>query len=82
MSEGQQLFLLVAWAVLGVVWVGLMVLVTWICTQWRKERQQMRAKTWELEAWIGDVMTNPQCYKSGAIKMSPRELPPADPRYR
>lgn len=68
MSEGQQLFLLVAWAVLGVVWVGLMVLVTWICAQWRKERQQMRARTQELDAWIGDAMTNPQCYKSGAME--------------
>jgi len=82
MSEGQRIFLLWAWAVLGLVWLGLMVLVAWICAQWRKERLRMRAKERELEAWIGDVKTNPKCYTGGAMNLPPRELPPADPRYR
>ena len=82
MSEGQRLFLLWAWVVLGLVWLALMVLVVWICAQWRMERRHMRAKARELEALVGDVMANPQCYKSGAMKLPPRELSPADPRYR
>jgi membrane protein implicated in regulation of membrane protease activity len=49
MSEGQRVFLLWAWAVLGLVWLGLMVLVAWICAQWRTERLRMRAKERELE---------------------------------
>ena len=81
MSEGQRMFLLWAWVVLGLVWLALMVLVVWVVAQRRKERGHMRAKARELEAWVGDVMTNPQCYKSGAMKLPPRELPPADPRY-
>ena len=82
MSEWQSAVLVWAWAVLGLVWLALMVLVAWICAQWRKERGHMRAKAKELEAWVGDVMANPQCYKSGAMKLPQRELPPADPRYR
>jgi len=82
MSEGQRIFLLWAWAVLGLVWLGLMVLVAWICAQWRKERLRMRYKERELEACIGDVKTNPKRYKGGAMNLPPRELPPADPRYR
>ena len=74
MSEGQRLFLLWAWVVLGVVWLALMVLVACVVA--------MRAKERELEAWIGDVRTSPQCHQSGAMKLLPRELPPADPRYR
>lgn len=68
MSEGQRIFLLWAWAVLGLVWLGLMVLVAWICAQWRKERLRMRDKELELEACIGDVKTNPKRYKGGAME--------------
>ena len=82
MSEGQSAVLFWAWVILGLVWLALMVLVACVVAQWRKERRHMRAKERELEARIGDAMTNPQCYKSGAMKLPPRELPPADPRYR
>ena len=81
MSEWQSAVLFWAWVILGVIWLALMVLVAWVVAQWRKERRHMRAKERELEAWIGDMRTNPQCYKSGAMKLPPRELPPADPRY-
>ena len=74
MSEGQSAVLFWAWVILGLVWLALMVLVACVVA--------MRAKERELEARIGDAMTNPQCYKSGAMKLPPRELPPADPRYR
>ena len=76
------MFLLWAWVVLGLVWLALMVLVACVVAQWRKERLRMRAKERELEAWISDMRTNPQCHQSGAMKLLPRKLPPADPRYR
>ena len=71
MSEGQRLFLLWAWVVLGVIWLALMVRVVWVVAQWRKDRLRMRAKELEFEAWIGDVRTNPQCHKSEEAKPPP-----------
>jgi len=68
MSEADRVFLKVALAVLWIAWLAVVGLVVWICAQWRKERKQMRARTQELDAWIGDAMTNPQCYKSGAME--------------
>lgn len=43
MSEADRVFLKVALAVLWIAWLAVVGLVVWICAQWRKERQKIRA---------------------------------------
>jgi hypothetical protein len=71
MSKEDVAFLWAAVAVLWVLWFTIVVLVAWICAQWRKERLRMRTKEREIEAWIGDMKTNPQCYRGEEAKLPP-----------